>query len=341
MLVRFTICILLLVSFRLLPFEHARAEDDFLTRAIPLAQRSQRETGVPASVTLAQAVWETGRGEHTINGANNYFGIKAGGTSDTNVTIGPIASGWVWAWTKEWNGSRYVDRRERFRKYSTMEDSFRDHALLLATSPRYAAAMNSVDDPREFARRIAAAGYATSPSYAPELIRLMDAENLYQYDLPRNAVQIIGHSEPVQVLAGDIFQIYFDTKNAGFGTWSPAADYYLASVNNNRFGASARQELDRLVPPEGVTRWAITMIAPDEAGTYTTIWRLKHGARNFGEEMRVQVRVRPAPMPQPQAWLLTGGGFLFVSLVSGGIVFWIYHRERQQKTLRVQRRAEF
>lgn len=293
-------------------FTHAQARDDFLERAIPLARKSQRESSVPASVTLAQAIWETGRGRSPIGEANNYFGIKAGGASDATVTLGPIASGWVWAWTKEWNGTRYVDRRERFRKYHSMEDSFRDHSLLLATAARYADAMRTVDDPREFARRIAKAGYATSPTYASDLIRVMDGENLYQYDLPRNAVEVTGRSEPLEVYAGDIFQIYFDVKNTGFGTWSPTADYYLASRNDNRFGAAARQELDQLVPPERVKRWALTMFAPNEAGTYSTMWQLKHGNQNFGEPLTVQVRVRPLPMSQ--LWYLFGGMALLALL---------------------------
>lgn len=334
MFVRFTVCLLLLTAFQFLSLPPAQAEDEFLKRAIPLAIKSQRETSVPASVTLAQATWETGRGAHTINGSNNYFGIKASGTPDTNITVGPVASGWVWAWTNEWDGTRYVQRRERFRKYATMEDSFRDHGLLLATNPRYAAAMNSVDDPREFARRIAAAGYATSPTYAPDLIRLMDTENLYQYDLPRNAAELVGQSEPVQVAAGEIFQVYFDVKNTGFGTWSPAADYYLASVNANRFGAAGRQELDGLVPPEGVARWALTMVAPNESGSYTTIWRVQHGARTFGVEMRAQVIVSPAPMSQARLWL--GGGLLFVGVLLSGIALRMFRRSRQKKTLRTR-----
>jgi flagellar protein FlgJ len=271
-----------------------RAEGTFLELAIPLAQKSQRETTVPASITLAQAMWETGRGDHPIGSANNFFGIKAAGTTDESVNVGPLATGWVWAWTREWNGTRYESRRERFRKYNSMEDSFRDHGLLLATAPRYALAMQVVDDPREFARRIAAAGYATSPTYAQDLIRLMDAEDLYRYDIPRNAMERVSQSAPLEVGAGDIFQIYFDLKNTGFGTWSPAAGYHLARTDGELFGASERQELERLVQPERVQRWAITMIAPQQEGTYTTAWQLQHGSRSVGEPMRVQVRVVPA-----------------------------------------------
>lgn len=302
----------------------ARADNDFLTRAIPLAQKSQRATSVPASVTLAQATWETGRGRSPIGDANNYFGIKAAGSSDDNVNVGPIAIGWVWAWTKEWDGKKLVEQRERFRKYASMEDSFRDHGVLLATNPRYAEAMRAVDDPREFARRIAAAGYATSPTYARDLIRVMDAENLYQYDLPRNALELLSKSETLAVQPGEIFQIYFDIKNTGFGTWSPTADYYLASANENRFGSQGRQELEQLVPPEHVKRWALTMVAPRDAGMYSTTWQFKHGTQNVGALLSVQIQVQAET--NSNVWLWGAGAGLIAAGVAG--YFFVAHTKK-------------
>jgi len=309
----------------------ANAKEPFLVQAVPLAQKSQRETAVPASVTLAQAMWETGRGDHPIGDANNYFGIKAAGTTDADVNVGTVAIGWVWASTKEWNGARYVTSRERFRQYRSMEDSFLDHGLLLATAPRYANAMLAVDDPREFARRIAAAGYATSPTYARDLISVMDGDNLYQYDLPRNAFELVAQSETVQVNAGDIFQIYLELKNTGFGTWSPTADYHLESVNGNRFGAATRQELGQVVQPNRAKRWALTMFAPKQAGSYTTIWQLKHGTRDIGAPIRVQVEVRSADAA-PNLWLPGGIGLVVAVGVLGLSQVWV--RRRQQKTPR-------
>lgn len=329
------LCFLALFAFSVSPHALAQADESFLNRVVPLAQKSQRETTVPASVTLAQAMWETGRGKSPIGDANNYFGIKAAGVSDDAVNVGPVATGWVWAWTKEWDGKKYIERKERFRKYNSLEDSFRDHGLLLATTPRYANAMLAVDDPREFARRIALAGYATSPTYANDLIRMMDAEALYQYDLPRNATELVGQSETAQVNAGDIFQIYFDVKNTGFGTWSPAANYYLASVNSNRFGAKGEQPLDLLVAPERQKRWVLAMIAPDLPGTYSTTWRMKHGTQDFGPEMTVQVRVREregVPL-----WLWLGGGAALAGLAIGGTLLFRGKRttrRRKNKTLR-------
>lgn len=308
---------------------HAQAMPDFVTRAAPLAVKSQRETAVPASVTLAQAIWETGRGRSPIGDANNFFGIKATGSTDDSVNVGPIAAGWVWAWTREWDGKRFVASRERFRKYASMEDSFRDHGLLLATTPRYAEAMRAVDDPREFARRIAAAGYATSPTYAADLIRLMDQENLYRFDLPRNAAEFLGQSEYLTVAPGEIFQIYFDLQNSGFGTWSPSAGYALASVNGNPFGALSRQPLDGMVRPGANKRWAITMVAPREPGDYRTAWQMKHGEASFGPELYIQVQVKRVETPFPTQFVV--GGALF-SLGVLGCLWLVMNRQRKQKS---------
>jgi len=305
----------------------AQSPDAFMAQAVPLAQQSQRETSVPASVTLAQAIWETGRGASSIGEANNFFGIKAALMADDNVNVGPIASGWIWALTKEWDGKRFVTSRERFRKYRSIEDSFRDHGILLATTPRYAEAMRVVDDPREFARRIAAAGYATLPTYGDDLIRLMDQENLYRYDLPRNDAQFLGQSEYPTVNPGEIFQIYFDVKNTGFGTWSPTAGYYLGSINDQRFSANERQPLDQLVLPERVKRWTITMVAPLKPGDYRTAWQLKHGGSKFGPEMYNDVHVREpssASLGQITLGIIVGAG-----IILGGGLF-LFHRNRKK-----------
>lgn len=309
---------------------HAQDDTSFLRQAIPLAIQSQRETGVPASVTLAQATWETGRGASPVGQAKNYFGIKAAESNDGTVNVGPIAEGWVWAWTKEWDGTRYLDARERFRKYHSMEDSFRDHGLLLATAPRYAAAMRAVDDPREFVRRIAAAGYATSPTYAADLIRLMDAENLYQYDLPRNDVQLLGQGGSVTANPGEIFQVYFDVKNTGFGSWSPTANYALANLNPQTFAVPQTVALDQLVPPERVKRWAITLFAPDQPGVYTTKWQMRHGENAFGPPMEVQLTVRETSTTPNSVWIVSG---IFL-LVAVGIGYLVWVRRKTKSTRR-------
>ncbi len=153
-----------------------RSEQDFIASLVRPAQESQRITGVPASVTIAQAILETYWGTSFLaREANNYFGIKAHRKPGTAGVI------WIDAWEVE--DGRDVTRREPFRKYRSVTDSLVDHGRFFLENSRYARALEAKHDAREFARRIGAAGYATDPRYASKLIALMDRFNLQQYDL--------------------------------------------------------------------------------------------------------------------------------------------------------------
>jgi len=147
----------------------------FVASVLEGAQDSARETRVPASVTIAQAILESdwGRSMLSVKG-QNYFGIKA--------LVGPGPAGIVWMDTREVLGGRNVVVRDAFKAYHDIRESIMDHGRFLASNPRYAAAFQ-VLDPREFARRIHSAGYATDPAYSTKLIGLMDRFNLYMYDL--------------------------------------------------------------------------------------------------------------------------------------------------------------
>lgn len=153
----------------------------FLKSAATGAQAGFTEFGVPASVTLAQAVLESGWGQFHLGPANNYFGIKAfvhGG----RVDVGPIASGFVIRQTHEVVGGRDVVVSARFRSYRSLGDSMRDHGHFLRANGRYAPAFAFSRDPNAFARAIAKAGYATDPAYADKLIGIMRSNDLYRFD---------------------------------------------------------------------------------------------------------------------------------------------------------------
>lgn len=149
----------------------------FIQAAVPLAQDVQRQTGVPASVTIAQAILESDWGTSSLTrAANNFFGIKATDYPNTNDVY----------WSDTWevvDGEDLVVRAP-FRAYKTPWDSFLDHGQFFLRSRRYAAALLVTSNPQEFARAIADAGDATDPAYARKLIALMDQYRLYQYDSP-------------------------------------------------------------------------------------------------------------------------------------------------------------
>lgn len=151
----------------------------FVKTAGPLARSSSARTGVPASVTLAQAILESASGTLTA-GANNYFGIKARSVDPKTGIFRweSTAVGCVHKPTYESEGKRLVRQIGQFRMYRGMQDSFFDHGMFLRENSRYAPAFKHSDDPANFARAIARAGYATDPSYANLLIRLINNKAL-------------------------------------------------------------------------------------------------------------------------------------------------------------------
>jgi flagellar protein FlgJ len=153
----------------------------FLAAAAGPAQASQREFKVPASVTLAQAILESGWGRSKLSANDkNYFGMKCFGNPGT------IAVSCHDYQTTECNAVTMTCWQEvdSFRVYNSPTDSFRDHGRQLATLTRYAAAFNYQRDPNQFAAEVHKAGYATDPAYTTKLVNLMTTYNLYQYDLP-------------------------------------------------------------------------------------------------------------------------------------------------------------
>ena len=137
----------------------------------PVAAATFAATGVPASVTLAQAALETGWGASTIGSAKNLCGMKGAGPAGS--VTGP---------TKEWSGGRFITINAKFRKYNTWKESVDDHARLISQVSRYKNCMKYKNDPDQFAREVQKAGYATDPNYANKLISIMKANNLYRWD---------------------------------------------------------------------------------------------------------------------------------------------------------------
>jgi len=149
-----------------------RTGNAFIDSIAADAIRNQRETGVPASVTIAQAILESGWGRSELSRqANNFFGIKG---------TGPAGS--VTMRTREVINGRDVYVNAQFRKYHTPQESFADHARLFTQSPRYAEAMRHTHDAFRFAAEIHRAGYATDPEYTNKLHSLMRQYNLTQFD---------------------------------------------------------------------------------------------------------------------------------------------------------------
>ncbi len=145
--------------------------DEFARVFGPAATEVSRQSGVPASIILAQAALETGWGEASIGDARNLFGIKGTGPAGT-ISVP----------TQEYINGRMVTVNDNFRKYNSWMESMLDHSRLLQGS-RYAAAMRNRNDPDQFARELQRAGYATDPDYASKLVSIMRANDFYRYNV--------------------------------------------------------------------------------------------------------------------------------------------------------------
>ena len=133
----------------------------------PIAQREMKQYKIPASITLAQGLLESGFGEGRLAvEGNNHFGIKCHRT---------------------WQGEKiYHDddkKGECFRVYKDAAESYRDHSLFLSERDRYAFLFRlGKRDYKAWAKGLKKAGYATDPKYPDKLIRLIERFDLAQYD---------------------------------------------------------------------------------------------------------------------------------------------------------------
>ena len=149
----------------------------FITRIAPAAQMGASQTGVPASITIAQAILESGWGESGLaKQANNFFGIKARRADD-----------YAEFKTVEFRNGIAGKELARFRKFATEAQCFTAHASLLSQSARYSPAMADSDDPFVFAAKLYECGYSTDPAYPKELASLITQFHLRDYDVKGTA----------------------------------------------------------------------------------------------------------------------------------------------------------
>lgn len=159
--------------------------DEFVRAAVPGAQRGWREFGVPPSVTIAQAILESGWGRSGLAATDrNYFGIKC-----FDGRYGRIASGCHVYNTQECTkAGKCFATSASFRTYARVADSFRDHGSFLkyrndgSINTRYQPAFAYTRDANRFIWQIWKAGYATDPNYYTKITGVMAANDLYQYD---------------------------------------------------------------------------------------------------------------------------------------------------------------
>jgi hypothetical protein len=147
------------------------AQQAFISLVAPGAIAAQQRYGIPAAVTIAQAIDESGWGRSVLATADhNLFGIKGAGPAGRDMLP-----------TREHENGVWVTRTAPFRVYHNVAESIEDHGRLLATDPAYRPAMASRGRSDAFATALTGV-YATDPGYGSSLIALMRLYNLYRYD---------------------------------------------------------------------------------------------------------------------------------------------------------------
>lgn len=161
------LALLLTLLFPLSLFAQRITPEEYIQTYKDIAIREMKTHKIPASITLAQGLLESGAGNSALaREAKNHFGIKC---------------------HKGWEGDTYImdddAKDECFRKYRNAEESFKDHSEFLSGRSRYAALFDlEITDYRGWAKGLKAAGYATNPKYAQLLIDRIDLYDLTKYD---------------------------------------------------------------------------------------------------------------------------------------------------------------
>jgi len=152
--------------------------EEYIETFAEMAQFEMKAYGIPASITLAQGILESGAGRGVLSAkTNNHFGIKC-----------------HTGWDGDYDFHDDDAKGECFRKYNHPMYSFRDHSIFLSTRARYAFLFDLAhDDYKGWAYGLKEAGYATDRKYPHKLISLIDRYELDKYDS-----KVVGSGEIVK-----------------------------------------------------------------------------------------------------------------------------------------------
>ncbi len=162
-----------------------------------VAKENMIKSGIPASITLGQAILESGAGTGPLSvQANNHFGIKC---------------------HKEWTGPSIShdddESGECFRKYDDPSLSFRDHSFFLTSRPRYAELFKlEKDDYKSWAKGLKMAGYATDPKYPDKLIGLIERYGLQRFDAEVLGKEFVPVAKTEPIAYSEVSEKYVVTK---------------------------------------------------------------------------------------------------------------------------------
>ncbi len=211
------------------------SREEYIHRYGEIAIAHQQRYRIPASITMAQGILESDCGNSRLaKASNNHFGIKCKGG---------------------WNGRsvRHTDDapNECFRAYDTVEESYRDHAEFLDSSPRYDSLFRfEPTDYRSWARALKGAGYATAPDYTERLVKIIEDSKLYELDrlaqnpqyhstagfTPRPVVERATQSEGVDP---NNFRIAANS-SSGYSLYTTNSSTYVVAKSGDSYSSIAK-----------------------------------------------------------------------------------------------------
>lgn len=173
-----TVMMLLISVSGMAQYKWNQQYQDYVDKYKDIAIREMNSYGIPASITLAQGLLESGAGksELAVKG-NNHFGIKCHDWTGATIYHDDDATG------------------ECFRAYDSALGSYEDHSRFLASKQRYRSLFSlSKTDYKGWAHGLKKAGYATSPTYAHRLIEIIELYQLHQYDSETKVSHVHHHN---------------------------------------------------------------------------------------------------------------------------------------------------
>ncbi len=207
------------ISFYAQPAEHKMTSVQYIDNYKDEAIKEMLMYNIPASITLAQGMLESGNGNSDLAVyANNHFGIKC--------HVG-------------WEGPTFTKdddaKDECFRKYQSVLDSYTDHSSFLKTRSRYAGLFElKPTDYKGWAKGLKETGYATDPNYTQRLLELIETFKLYQYDkideLPNITVAADKPKHPETMEAREILRFRF----IKYIVVKPGDSFYKIAVDTDK-----------------------------------------------------------------------------------------------------------
>jgi len=224
--------LLILFLFSSFLAEAQTKTESYIAKYSSAAVAEMERYGIPASITLAQGILESGNGESRLAvEGKNHFGIKC---------------------HSNWNGKTIVEdddeKGECFRKYSKVSESYRDHSLFLTERGRYSFLFEYQEtDYKKWAKGLKKAGYATNPKYPNLLIDLIERYDLSRFDkgVSQDNQLYFAHAYGLPYLTG-LGAFYFKKKmllfgeiNTSFAFTGSTVGYHYELFNKFYTGANA------------------------------------------------------------------------------------------------------